>query len=84
MTEEPKRSRGRPRKEAKTGKVPLLVDEATLEKLDALVEYGGYGTSRIEVSMYIIRLWLRENHDKLKAEIESKYDPFRLDRDESQ
>ena len=73
----PQRPRGRPRKEGKTQKVPLTVDEATCLKLDALIEYGGYGTSRPEIAMYIVRLWLRENADGLKAEIASKFAPFR-------
>jgi Arc/MetJ-type ribon-helix-helix transcriptional regulator len=78
MDEPTKKPRGRPRKGAtgKTTPVPLRVDEATLQKLDALVEYGGYGTSRTEIVMYILRLWLRENHEGLKTEIAAKLAPF--------
>jgi hypothetical protein len=74
--EKPKRSRGRPPKEGRTEKVVLAVDEATCLKLDALIEYGGFGTGRSEIVMFILRLWLREKEDKLKAEIASKFAPF--------
>jgi hypothetical protein len=78
MDETAKRPRGRPRKEAKgrTVLVPLRVDEATLQKLDALIEYGGYGTRRTEIVMYILRFWLRENDERLKTEIATKLTPF--------
>lgn len=74
--EKPKRLRGRPPKEGVTERVVLAVDEATCLKLDALVEFGGYGTSRTEIVMYILRLWLRDNHDGIKADIEAKFAPF--------
>ena len=73
--EKPKK-RGRPRKEERTKTVPVTVDEATLIKLDALVEYGGYGTSRGEIVMFIVRVWLRDNHDKLRSDIVAKHTPF--------
>lgn len=74
--EKPKRSRGRPPKEGRTETVVLAVDEATCLKLDALIEYGGFGTGRWEIVMFILRLWLREKEDELKAQIESKFAPF--------
>jgi hypothetical protein len=74
--EKPKRPRGRPPKEGATEKVIWAVDEATCLKLDALIEYGGLGTSRTEIVMFILRLWLRDNHDGIKADIASKFSPF--------
>jgi hypothetical protein len=75
-TKKPKRPRGRSPKEGFTEKVILAVDEATCVKLDALIEYGGFGTSRSQIVMFILRLWLRENHDAVKADIASKLTPF--------
>lgn len=54
----------------------MPVDEATIRKLDALVEYGGLGTGRQEIVMTILRIWLRDNDEKIKADIASKDDPF--------
>ena len=71
-----KRPRGRPPKKGRTKKVPVPVDEATIRKLDALVEYGGFGTSRPEIMMTVLRIWLLDNDEKIKADIASKDAPF--------
>jgi hypothetical protein len=80
-TDQPKRPRGRPQKDGITRTVVLAVDEATCLKLDALVEYGGLGTSRTEIVMFILRIWLRENHEKIKSDIASKLEPFASSRE---
>jgi len=73
---QPKRGRGRPRKKADTDKLILALDRATCQKLDALIEYGGFGTGRREIVMSILRLWLWENDSRLKAAIASRDAPF--------
>ena len=77
-TEKPKRPRGRPPKQVKPEKVAIPFDGATLQKIDALVNYGGFGTSRSEVAIFIIRLWLWDNQERLKADVSSKDNPFGL------
>jgi hypothetical protein len=71
-----RRPRGRPRKGGKTENVPLKVDEATIRKLDALIEYGGFGTSRQEIVMTILRIWFWDHDTKIKADVASKDAPF--------
>jgi len=67
---------GRPPNKVATEEVKLPVDPATLRMLDDLIEYGRIGTTRPDVVMFILRLWLWENQARLSREIASKDDPF--------
>jgi hypothetical protein len=44
--------------------------------LDALEAYGGLGSSKQEIVLFILRWWLRENKHRLTADIRSKDAPF--------
>jgi len=72
-----KRPRGRPPgKRAQTKSLPLALDEATCQKLDALIKYGGFGTTRQEIIKFVLRHWFWENEDRLRDAVGSKDNPF--------
>jgi hypothetical protein len=75
-TEQPIPIRGRPKRKVDTEPLSLQLDPATARMLEALEAYGRVGTTKPEIVLYILRSWLWENEQRLRAAIQSKETPF--------
>jgi hypothetical protein len=76
MDSDEKNPRGRPENKARTEKVTLPVDPATLRMLDSLSAYGRFGVTRPDVVLTILRMWLWDNESRLREGILSSSKPF--------
>lgn len=75
--DQPKASAGRPRNETPPKEITISnMDPLTFRMLGTLIEYGRFGRSRPEIALFIIRSWLWENEEKLKAGIEASDKPL--------
>jgi hypothetical protein len=74
---QPKVSPGRPRSEAPAKEIKISnMDSLTFRMLGTLIEYGRFGRSRPEIALFIIRSWLWENEEKLRAGIAASDKPL--------
>lgn len=55
------------RNSVKTVKLQLTVDETTARILDDMVDVGIHGTTKAEVSSWVIRTWIWENQEQLRT-----------------
>ena len=75
-SDQPRRP-GRPENKVPAKEVDITtMDPVTFKMLDALVAYGRFGRSTQEVALYIIRAWLWDNEQRLKAAIGAKSSPL--------
>ena len=68
---------GRPESRVDTELVKLAnVDLTTIRILNALIEYGRFGTTRQEIIMFILRSWFWENEAHLRELLGPTENPF--------
>jgi hypothetical protein len=75
--EQTKAGPGRPENKTPPKEITISnMDALTFRMLGDLTEYGRLGRTRPEIALFIIRHWLWENEEKLKAGIASSDRPF--------
>ena len=50
-----------------TSKLQLTVDQVTAKTIESVVPLGIHGANRAEVAAWIIRTWIWDNQDRLRA-----------------
>ena len=81
MTDEPssRRAGGRPERIVPNRQIDITsMDPVTYRMIESLVAYGRFGRTKQEVALFIIRSWLLEREEYLKAAIASRESPLGL------
>jgi len=72
-----KKPGGRPENNVPGREIDITtMDPVTFRMIEALVAYGRFGRSKQEVVLFIIRSWLLEKEEYLKAAIASREAPL--------
>lgn len=72
-----KKTGGRPESNVPARNIDITtVDPVTFRMIEALVSYGRFGRTKQEVALFIIRSWLLEKEEYLRAAIASREIPL--------